>query len=139
MGKKYSDGKFPEWWKKQPSYVSFESWLSQEEEKRKVGGSPCPTCGTLNPRGSTVCHKCGVDLARRLLPGGIGAGDQKRREEPPRPSRCAASSADRWRRRPLPRPRSSPRLTRISPLKDLNGKRTEAPASPFPFSPFSVL
>jgi subtilase family serine protease/ribosomal protein L40E len=63
MGKKYSDGKFQEWFKKQPSYVSFESWLSQEEEKRKFSGSPCSTCGTLNPRGSTVCHKCGVDLA----------------------------------------------------------------------------
>jgi hypothetical protein len=28
LGKKYSDAKFPDWWKKQPSYVSFESWLS---------------------------------------------------------------------------------------------------------------
>jgi ribosomal protein L40E len=62
LGKKYSDGKFPDWWKKQPSYVSFENWLSQEEEKRKVGGSPCPSCGTLNPRGSTICHKCGSTL-----------------------------------------------------------------------------
>lgn len=62
LGKKYSDAKFPDWWKKQPSYVSFESWLSQEEEKRKVGGTACSSCGTLNPRGSTICHKCGSTL-----------------------------------------------------------------------------
>jgi ribosomal protein L40E len=62
MGKKYSEPKFQEWFKKQATFISFEAWLSQEEEKRKFSGSPCPTCGTLNPRGSTVCHKCGVVL-----------------------------------------------------------------------------
>ncbi len=62
MGKKYSDAKFTEWWKKQPTFVSFESWLSKEEEKRKFSGSSCPTCGTLNPRGATICHKCGSNL-----------------------------------------------------------------------------
>lgn len=62
MGKKYSDAKFLEWWKKQPAYISFEQWLSQEEEKIKSGGSPCPICGTHNPRGSQVCQKCGSNL-----------------------------------------------------------------------------
>ncbi len=62
LGKKYSEAKFAEWWKKQPSYVPFERWLSQEEEKRKVAGTafPCPVCGTLNPKGSAICHKCGT-------------------------------------------------------------------------------
>ncbi len=30
LGKKYSDAKFHDWWKKQPTYVSFEDWLSEE-------------------------------------------------------------------------------------------------------------
>jgi hypothetical protein len=62
LGKKYSEAKFADWWKKQPSYVTFERWLSQEEEKRKVAGTafPCPVCGTLNPKGSAICHKCGT-------------------------------------------------------------------------------
>ena len=42
LGKKYSEAKFAEWWKKQPSYVTFERWLSQEEEKRKVAGRHSP-------------------------------------------------------------------------------------------------
>ncbi|MDH7508971.1 MAG: CARDB domain-containing protein [Methanomassiliicoccales archaeon] len=60
LGKKYSEEKFKQWWKKQPTYISFEKWLSQEEERRKLGAFACPVCGTLNARGSTVCHKCGT-------------------------------------------------------------------------------
>lgn len=62
LGKKYSEAKFQEWWKKQPSYISFEKWLSQEEEKRKSSGAafPCPVCGTPNPKGSNICSKCGT-------------------------------------------------------------------------------
>jgi len=64
LGKKYNESRFMEWWKKQSSYVSFEKWLSQEEEKRKLATGaaafPCSICGTLNPKGSTVCHKCGT-------------------------------------------------------------------------------
>jgi ribosomal protein L40E len=60
LGKKYSEAKFADWWKKQPTYVTFEKWLSQEEERRKLGAFACPVCGTLNPRGAKVCHKCGT-------------------------------------------------------------------------------
>lgn len=60
LGKKYTEEKFKQWWKKQPTYISFEKWLSQEEERRKLGAFACPVCGTLNARGSTVCHKCGT-------------------------------------------------------------------------------
>jgi ribosomal protein L40E len=60
LGKKFSDAKFADWWKKQPSHITFEKWLSQEEERRKLGAFACPVCGTLNPRGAKVCHKCGT-------------------------------------------------------------------------------
>jgi ribosomal protein L40E len=61
LGKKYNETRFLEWFKKQSSYISFEKWLSQEEEKRKTATAfACPVCGTLNPRGSTICHKCGT-------------------------------------------------------------------------------
>ena len=84
LGKKYSEAKFAEWWKKQPSYVPFERWLSQEEEKRKVAGTafPCPVCGTLNPKGSAICHKCGTVFealkgAEGQPEGAVKEGDQK--------------------------------------------------------------
>jgi ribosomal protein L40E len=63
LGKKFSDKKFEEWWKTQPSYVSFDDWLAKEEERRKEGPMACPVCGTLNPREATVCHKCGTVFA----------------------------------------------------------------------------
>ena len=62
MGRKYTDARFPIWWKKHPAFISFEQWLSQEEEKLKSGGTPCPVCGIHNPRGSPICQKCGSTL-----------------------------------------------------------------------------
>jgi len=84
MGKKYSDSKFQDWFKKQPSYVSFENWLSQEEEKRKFTGVACPTCGTLNPRGSPICHKCGSNIEQRK---DAPAEEKPKSETAPRPLR----------------------------------------------------
>ncbi len=62
MGRKYTDARFPTWWKKHPAFISFEQWLSQEEEKLKSGGALCPVCGIHNPRGSPICQKCGSAL-----------------------------------------------------------------------------
>jgi subtilase family serine protease len=85
MGKKYSDSKFQEWFKKQPTYVSFENWLSQEEEKRKFTGISCPICGTLNPRGSQICHKCGTNLEQRKAD--VPTEEQPKSEAAPKPLR----------------------------------------------------
>jgi ribosomal protein L40E len=76
LGKKFSDKKFEEWWKSQPTYISFDDWLAKEEEKRKEGPMACPVCGTLNPREATVCHKCGTVFApaEEEMPPEGGAG-----------------------------------------------------------------
>ncbi|MGD0248530.1 MAG: BRCT domain-containing protein, partial [Candidatus Limnocylindrales bacterium] len=59
LGKKYSEAKFADWWKKQPTYVTFEKWLSQEEERRKLGAFACPVCGTAVVRDEgAVRHYC---------------------------------------------------------------------------------
>lgn len=78
MGRKYSDARFPTWWKKHPAFISFEQWLSQEEEKLKSGGSLCPVCATHNPRGSPICQKCGSTLEVPKAPA------EPVKEEPPR-------------------------------------------------------
>lgn len=74
LGKKFSDKKFEEWWKNQPTYITFDDWLAKEEEKRKEGAVPCPVCGTLNPKEATVCHKCGTVFAgeKEAPPPGMG-------------------------------------------------------------------
>lgn len=120
MGKKYSDAKFTEWWKKQPSFVSFESWLSQEEEKRKFSGSSCPTCGTLNPRGATICHKCGSTLEQPKV-------EQPKAEEPkleaaPAPAeevkaeKAPAKPLRRIVRRPVEK-KAAPKLEDLKPVE----------------------
>jgi len=68
LGKALTDKEFQEWWKKQPTFLTFEDWLREEEEMRKMGSRPCPACGTLNSVTATVCHKCGTLLAEEKKP-----------------------------------------------------------------------
>jgi ribosomal protein L40E len=74
LGRSLSDREFQEWWRKQPTFVTFEDWLREEEEMRKMGSKPCPTCGTLNSVTATVCHKCGSLMRDSTRPPGGGAG-----------------------------------------------------------------
>jgi len=73
LGRSLSDAEFQEWWRKQPTFLTFEDWLREEEEMRKMGSKPCPTCGTLNSVTATVCHKCGSLMRETRPPGGGGA------------------------------------------------------------------
>jgi subtilase family serine protease/RNA polymerase subunit RPABC4/transcription elongation factor Spt4/ribosomal protein L40E len=76
LGKKYSEDKFMDWLKTEPAYMTFEVWLAKQEEERKIGSVPCPSCGTLNPKGATICSKCGTVFDRAETQTG-GAGEQK--------------------------------------------------------------
>lgn len=62
LGRALTDKEFQEWWRKQPTFVTFEDWLREEEEMRKMGSKACPVCGTLNSVTAIVCHKCGTPL-----------------------------------------------------------------------------
>jgi len=62
LGRTLTEAEFEDWWRKQPTFVTFEDWLREEEEMRKMGSKPCPSCGTLNSVTGTVCHKCGTYL-----------------------------------------------------------------------------
>jgi ribosomal protein L40E len=75
LGRALSDKEFQEWWRKQPTFLTFEDWLREEEEMRKMGSRPCPVCGTLNSVTATVCHKCGSLMKEQRPPsGGAGSG-----------------------------------------------------------------
>ncbi|MCG7844351.1 MAG: hypothetical protein MIO90_02850 [Methanomassiliicoccales archaeon] len=60
LGNKYSEEKFMEWLQTEPNYLPFEEWLRKEEMSRRSGVFPCPACGTLNPRDSKICNRCGT-------------------------------------------------------------------------------
>ncbi len=79
LGHKPSEKEFQEWWRRQPTYVTYGEWLKEEEEMRKMGSKPCPRCKTLNSLTATVCHKCGTLLSEdassgRSPPGGSSGG-----------------------------------------------------------------
>ncbi|HIH77081.1 MAG TPA: hypothetical protein HA343_07220, partial [Methanomassiliicoccales archaeon] len=60
LGSKYSEEKFMDWLQTEPNYLPFEEWLRKEEMGRRSGVFPCPACGTLNPRDSKICNRCGT-------------------------------------------------------------------------------
>lgn len=70
LGHQPSEKEFLEWWRRQPTYVTFSEWLKEEEEMRKMGSKPCPRCKTLNSLTATVCHKCGALLSEGSESGG---------------------------------------------------------------------
>ena len=74
LGRALSETEFQEWWRKQPTFLTFEDWLKEEEEMRKMGSKPCPTCGTLNSVTATVCHKCGSLMRETARPPSGGSG-----------------------------------------------------------------
>jgi len=98
LGRDLSDREFQEWWKKQPTFLTFEDWLREEEEMRKMGSKPCPTCGTLNSVTANVCHKCGSLMRDQKPPtgGAVVAGAPARRVQargpmsPPGPTNASA-------------------------------------------------
>ncbi len=76
MGNKYSDKAFLNWWKKQPTYLTFEDWLARQQELKKARMVQCPSCGEMNPANLTDCMKCGTPLKDEK--------ESERKEEPPK-------------------------------------------------------
>ncbi|HEX9340185.1 MAG TPA: zinc ribbon domain-containing protein, partial [Thermoplasmata archaeon] len=94
LGRSLSDREFQEWWRKQPTFVTFEDWLREEEEMRKMGSRPCPVCGTLNSVTAKVCHKCGSLMRDQRPPGGGGGGVAVVTPTARRPAAPAAASSE---------------------------------------------
>ncbi|MFO7991216.1 MAG: CARDB domain-containing protein, partial [Thermoplasmata archaeon] len=63
-GENFTEDKFIDWWRRQPSYMTYDQWLEKEEAKRREGGIECPECGTLNSAGAAICQKCGTSLIK---------------------------------------------------------------------------
>ncbi|MCJ2519618.1 MAG: hypothetical protein LN412_01540, partial [Candidatus Thermoplasmatota archaeon] len=62
-----------EWWRRQPTFLTFDDWLKEEEDMRKMGSKPCQICGALNSITASVCHKCGTLMSGNAPPtGGTG-------------------------------------------------------------------
>jgi len=77
------DADFKTWWPKQPTFITFDQWLREEEEMKKTGSAPCPNCGTPNSITGKVCHKCGTVLEAA----------KQRGKMPPPPAAAAPAGA----------------------------------------------
>jgi len=94
IGRPLSDEEFEAWWKKQPSFLTFEDWLRDEEEMRKMGSKPCPSCGTLNSINATVCHKCGTLMKK----------EEPKKRPPPKEEKKELARAEQAPQAAEPRP-----------------------------------
>jgi ribosomal protein L40E len=92
LGAGFSEDQFQGWWRAQPTYISFEQWLREEEEKKKMGSAPCPTCGTLNSVTAKICHRCGTPLKKVEKP--PAAPPARPPAGPPGPPPAAAPPAE---------------------------------------------
>ncbi len=76
LGNKYSEKAFLTWWKKQSTYITFEDWLSKQQDVKKAKIITCPVCGEPNPQSAKECVKCGSQLSQ---------GESGDKDQPPRP------------------------------------------------------
>ncbi len=104
LGHTPSEKEFQEWWRRQPTYVTYSEWLKEEEEMRKLGSKPCPRCKTLNSLTATVCHRCGALLSEGASsgrpPGGPSGGTNLTAPPAP-PSEGGAAAKSKKVERPI--------------------------------------
>ncbi|MFP4001383.1 MAG: CARDB domain-containing protein, partial [Thermoplasmata archaeon] len=78
LDKELSQKGFMDWWKDQPSFVTFEDWMERKEKQRREGSKECPECGSLNSVDAAVCQKCGTSLIDVDV---VGGGEEGKEEE----------------------------------------------------------
>lgn len=60
LGAEFTETEFQAWWATQATFVTFDQWLREEEEMKRMGSKPCHSCGTENSVTAKICHKCGT-------------------------------------------------------------------------------
>jgi subtilase family serine protease len=99
LGPRMTDDQFMNWWEGQPTFITFDEWLREEEEMRRTGSKPCPQCGTPNSVTGKICHKCGTVLK----------GEAPRGKMPKEAAAPAAKPAQ------VPPPATAPKETKKCP------------------------
>lgn len=90
LGRKPSEKEFQEWWRRQPTFLTFDDWLKEEEDMRKMGSKPCQICGALNSITASVCHKCGTLMSGNAPPTGETGKPPAPPPSPPAPQQESA-------------------------------------------------
>jgi RNA polymerase subunit RPABC4/transcription elongation factor Spt4 len=59
LGQEFTETEFQAWWASKPTFITFDLWLKEEEEMKRMGARPCPVCERENSVTAKICHTCG--------------------------------------------------------------------------------
>lgn len=68
IGKEFTETEFQAWWASKPTFITFDQWLKEEEEMKRMGSRPCPVCQMENSVTAKICHKCGSVMGDAKAP-----------------------------------------------------------------------
>jgi ribosomal protein L40E len=68
LGATFTETEFQAWWATQATFITFDQWLKEEEEQKRMGSKPCPACGMDNSVTAKICHKCGSLMEEEEIP-----------------------------------------------------------------------
>ena len=96
LGANFTEADFQAWWATQATFVTFDQWLKEEEEMKRLCSKPCPNCQTPNSVTATICHKCGTMMEEKKKAPPKKVRPEPVKEEPapePKPEVAAAPVA----------------------------------------------
>jgi hypothetical protein len=105
LGNEFTETEFQAWWASKPTFITFDLWLKEEEEMKRMGSRPCPVCELENSVTAKICHKCGSVMgeAKPKQPK-KPEGKQPPTAAQPRPQATAPAPAPQPAPQPTPQP-----------------------------------
>ena len=117
LGAEFTETEFQAWWASKPTFITFDQWLKEEEEMKRMGSKPCPVCEMENSVTAKICHKCGSVM---------GDTTPKKPEGKLPPKQEAKPAAQ-----PQPKPQQAPAQPAPQPAQQ-QPRPQPAPAAPVP-------
>jgi len=120
LGQEFTETEFQAWWASKPTFITFDQWLKEEEEMKRMGSKPCPVCEMENSVTAKICHKCGSVMGEAKAPK-KPEGKMPPAEKKPEPAKTA---------QPQPKQQAPP--TRAAPAPQPTQQAAPAAAAPVP-------
>ncbi|MDD4308551.1 MAG: CARDB domain-containing protein, partial [Thermoplasmata archaeon] len=113
IGKEFTETEFQAWWASKPTFITFDQWLKEEEEMKRMGSRPCPVCQMENSVTAKICHKCGSVMGDAKAP----APKKPEGKMPPAEKKPAAAPAPAPQKQqpPAQQPQAAPQQHAAAP------------------------
>ncbi len=123
LGQEFTETEFQAWWASKPTFITFDQWLKEEEEMKRMGSKPCPVCEMENSVTAKICHKCGSVMGEAKPPK-KPEGKMPPAEKKPEPAKPAAQ--------PQPQSKQQAPPTRAAPAPQPAPPQPTQQAAPVP-------